>query len=126
MTLHTIQKQKLLAEPYSDDALKLARAIYSTYVKDEKDPYMKIKTSIVIKLLKLEDHENPLLYIKMLLEELNEPIAVKNFKYYATIYPVRLLTFCTYTLDAEYLELELNEEFLHAEKEYMTDPFLSH
>ncbi|MEA2091837.1 MAG: hypothetical protein U9O83_05690, partial [Campylobacterota bacterium] len=62
--------------------------------------------------------------IKYLIEELNEPLCVKNIKYFANIYPMRFVVFCTYIIKDETIELELSEEFLHVEDEYMLDPFL--
>ena len=85
---------------------------------------MLIKISTVEKILKLEEDENSLGYIRMLLEELCEPIAVKNFKYFGNLYPVRLLRLLTYKFDNGHVEIELSEEFLYAEQEYMIARFL--
>lgn len=125
MKLHKIIKQQLLAEPFSKDAQKLACAIYSTYIENDENLYMKIQLQTIERILKLQTLEDPHQYVKMLLEELREPIAVKNFKYFAQTYPVRVLRFFTYTLDSDFLEIELNEEFLHAEQEYAIKRFLS-
>ena len=124
MVLHQIKKQKLLFEPFSSDALKLARAIYNTYLENDKDFFMEIKISTIAKLLNLHQGKKATEYIRYLLEELNEPLCVRDFKYFAKIYNMRFIYFCTYTIKDEMIEIELSEEFLYVEAEYMLDPFL--
>lgn len=124
MSLHEIIKQKLLQEPFDNDALKLARAIYNTYLENDKDLFMDIKIKTILNLLKLHSSKEALKYIRFLLEELNEPLCVTNFKYYANVYPMRFVVFCSYKIKDETIEIELNEEFLHVEANYMLDPFL--
>ncbi len=124
MSLHKIIKQKLLYEPFSEDALKLARAIYNTYIENDEDLYMEIKIETILNIFHFQTSVGAINYIKYLLEELNEPLCVKDFKYYAKTYPMRFVVFCTYTINEETIEIELNEEFLHVESEYMLDPFL--
>ncbi|MBU1989290.1 hypothetical protein KJ691_00950 [bacterium] len=125
MSLHTITKQKLLSEPFSYEALRLARAIYNTYVNLDKELSMEIKIKSVENLLKLDSGVDTVSYIKKLFEELNEPLAVRDFKFYAQVYPIRFITFCRYTIKDTLIEIELSEEFLHAESEYMLEPFLT-
>ncbi|WP_321777529.1 hypothetical protein [Sulfurimonas sp.] len=124
MSLHTIKKQQLLFEPFSDDALKLARAIYNTYIEDDKELFMEIKIKTVLHLLNLHTGVQATKYIRFLLEELNEPLCVRNFKYFANTYKMRFVVFCSYSIKDETIEIELSEEFLHVEDEYMLDPFL--
>lgn len=124
MSLHEIKKQKLLQEPLDDDALKLARAIYNTYLENNKELFMKIKVKSVLKLLKLQSSIEAIKYIQFLFEELNEPLCVQDFRYYAKTYPMRFVVFCTYKITDESIEIELSEEFLHVEDEYMLDKFL--
>ncbi len=124
MSMHTIEKQTLLYEPFSADALKLARAIHNTYIEDEEELFMEIKIKNVLNLLNLNSGVESLRYIRNLFEELNEPLCVKNFKYFANTYKMRFVVFCTYNIKEETIEIELSEEFLHVEQEYMLDPFL--
>jgi hypothetical protein len=124
MSLHEIKKQKLLQEPFDADALKLVRAIYNTYLENNKDLFMKIKIKNILNLLKLQSSKESLKYIRYLFEELNEPLCVTNFKFYAKTYPMRLVVFCNYKINDDIIEIELNEEFLHVEEFYMLDPFL--
>ncbi len=124
MTLHTIEKQQLIYEPFSDDALKLARAIYNTYIEDDEDLFMEIKTATMLRLLKLNNSPDSIKYIKNLLEELNEPLCVKDFKYFAKLYPMRFVIFCTYVIKDDTIEIEISDEYLHVVDNYMLDPFL--
>jgi len=125
MDIHQIEKQALLSEPFSPDALKLARALYHTYINNDEETSMEIKLHTIISLLGLQSSKKAIEYIKELLDELNEPLAVKNFKFYSDIYELRFITFCKYTLLEETLEIELSEEYLLAESHYIVDSFLS-
>lgn len=125
MRLHKITKQQLLAEPFSKDAQKLACAIYSTYINNGKELSMNIKISLIINLFKLQDDINSINFITIVLEELCEPIAVKDFKYSGNLYSTRFLRFFSYKFNEEFLEIDLNAEFLHAEQEYMSKRFLT-
>lgn len=125
MAIHKIQRQKLLSEPFSLDALKLSRALYYTYLNNDKELYMEVKLKTIYSLLKLIQSKESLAYVEQILDELNEPIAVKNFKFYAKTYTIRFIIFCKYKVNGDMMEIELNEEYLHAEKEYMMEQFLS-
>ena len=120
-----IIKQQLLSEPLSLEAIKLARAIYFTHLKDETNLYLEVKISSIMKLLHLRSNKETTQWVRQLLKELNEPLAVKNFDFFGAKYPVRFITFCKYNINNEILEIELSEEFLHAESEYMLDSFLT-
>jgi len=121
-----IIKQKLLSEPISDDALKLARAIYFTYLTNESDLYLEIKLVSIMKLLHLHSNKETIEEIHKLLRELNEPLAIKDFNFYGKFYPLRFVVFCKYKINKDILEIELSEEFLYAEQKYMLDSFLTH
>jgi len=123
MNTNKIIKQKLLAEPLSEDALKLARAIYNTYVTYD-NLKMEIKFSTFFKLLNLHPCKNSIIDIQNLLEELNEPLAVKNFEYEGEIIHLKFIQFCSYIIKKETIELELSAKYLHAQKHYMKDSFL--
>ncbi len=126
MEIHKIKRQKLLSEPFSKDALKLARALYNTYKNNGDDLYMEIKLKTVVSLLGLRSGKEAVEYIETLLEELNEPIAVKNFKLFAKVYPIRFVVFCKYRINDDIIKIELSEEYLEVESKYMLDSFLSH
>ncbi|MCF6340884.1 MAG: hypothetical protein L3J10_09090 [Sulfurimonas sp.] len=118
-----IIKQKLLAEPLSEDALKLACAIYNTYVTHD-DLKMEIKFSTFFKLLNLHPCKNSIIDIQNLLEEINEPLAVRNFEYKGETIRLKFIQFCSYTIKNETIKLELSAKYLYAQKYYMLDSFL--
>jgi len=120
-----IEKANLLCEELSVDALHLARAIYNTYIENNFDLSMEIKLSVIYNLLNLQPSNDSLKYIKSVLIELNEPVCVKNFKYKNKIYNMRFVAFCTYSFSSNSIELELSEEFLEVEANYMLDSFLT-
>ena len=125
MNSHTIQKQKLLSEPLSKDALKFARAIYNTYLEDDENLCMIIKIQSILNLLKLQYCKGSIEYIKELFEEINEPLFVKNFKFNGEIFPTRFVIFCKYEIVDKTIKIELSEEFLQVESQYMIDSFLN-
>ena len=125
MSLHVIQKQYLLGDVFSQDALRLARAIYNTYIEDNCELYMEIRLETLTSLLNINSDEDGLHHLTNIFEEINEPISVKNFKFYANEYEIRFMRFCEYEIKEEIVTIELNEEYLLAEKEYMIDKFLT-
>jgi len=126
MSLHKITKQTLLKEPFSLNALKLARAIYYTYLDNHDDDlYLQIKLKSVFRLLKFPFTDRSTKQVVDILEELNEPLEVRNFKFFANEHPVRFVTFCKYEMNDDMLDIELSEEFLLVESEYMIDKFLT-
>lgn len=126
MNMNTeIEKQTLLSEPLSQDTLRLARALYNTYEEnDDDDLDMDIKIEAILRLLKLENTQDSLLYIRKLLEELNEPLGVKDFTFEGKRYPLRFVTFCKYSFHNEILHIQLSQEYLDVQKNYMLDAFL--
>ncbi len=120
-----IEKTNLLYEELSEDALRLARAIYNTHVKNDYYLDMQINLKNVYNLLNLEESTESINYIKNLFIELNEPICVKNFLYKHKTYPMRFVIFCNYTFTDDAIELELSEEYLEVEARYMLDAFLT-
>jgi hypothetical protein len=124
MSMHKIKKQELLHEPLSEDAVKLGRAIYNTFLENG-ELEMKVEISKFFKLFKLPATNESLQQIKDIFIELTEPLVVKNFKFWAEIYPIRIVTFCLYTFEGNYVNIKLSEEFLEVEKNYMIDNFLT-
>lgn len=123
MNTDEIVKQKLLAEPVSENALKLARAIYNTYITYD-DLNMEIKFQTFFKLLHLHSCKDSIKDIQDLLEELNEPLAVRNFEFNGETIQLKFIQFCAYTIHEETIEINLCPEYLHAQSEYMLDSFL--
>ncbi|MEA1893291.1 MAG: hypothetical protein U9N33_11360 [Campylobacterota bacterium] len=124
MSIHKIEKQQLLYEPLSKDALKFAKAVYNTYLEDPDELFLEIKIKTVLHLLNLNESVDSIHRIRHILEELNEPICVRNFKYFSDLHPMRFVYFCTYLITEDSIELELSEEYLCAIEDYMIDPYL--
>jgi predicted RNase H-like nuclease (RuvC/YqgF family) len=119
-----IIKRNLLAEPLSQNALKLARGIYNTYIAMEEDLYLEIKIQNIFKLLNLHPCKDSIRDIQDLLEELNEPLAIRNFEFEGETIQLKFVQFCTYKIGEETIKIELSPEYLHAQSEYMLDSFL--
>ena len=118
-----IKKRKLLAEPISEKALKLARAIYNTYITYD-DFEMEIKFITFYKLLDLQPCKDSINDIQWLLEELNEPLAIKNFEFNGITTQLKFIQFCNYKINKDTVTIILSEEYLHAHLNYMSDAFL--
>jgi len=118
-----IKKRKLLAEPVSEKALKLARAVYNTYITYD-DFEMEIKFTTFFKLLELHPCKDSINDIIYLLEELNEPLAVKNFEFNGHTTQLKFIQFCNYTINHETVTIILNQDYMHAHLNYMADAFL--
>lgn len=119
-----IIKQNLLAEPLSDNALKLARGIYNTYIAQDEELSLEIKIPTFFKLLNLHPCADSITDIQNLLEELNEPLAVRNFEFHGETTQLKFIQFCNYKIGEETIKIELSPEYLHAQSEYMLDSFL--
>lgn len=123
MNKQDIKKRKLLQEPLSQRALKLARAIYNTYITYD-DIEMEIKFDTFYKLLNLHPSKDSIIDVQWLLEELNEPLAVKNFEYNGVTTQLKFIQFCNYKINKDTISIKLSKEYLHAHINYMEDAFL--
>ncbi|MDY0122992.1 hypothetical protein [Sulfurimonas sp.] len=119
-----IVKRNLLAEPLSLNAMKLARGIYNTYLAMDEDLSLEIKLQNIFKLLNLQPCKDSINEIQDLLEEINEPLAVRNFEFEGESIQLKFVQFCTYEIGEETIKIELSPEYLHAQSEYMLDSFL--
>ncbi|MDT8338449.1 MAG: hypothetical protein RQ763_04545 [Sulfurimonas sp.] len=119
-----IIKQNLLAEPLSQNALKLARGVYNTYIAMDEDLSLEIKLQNIFKLLGLRPCKESVKDIQDLLEEINEPLAIRNFEFEGEAIQLKFVQFCTYEIGEETIKIELSPEYLHAQSEYMLDSFL--
>lgn len=115
----------------SDDAVKLANAIYNTYVQEDY-PYLEIGVNRLCQIFGYTGYTHSredLDYIRGLFEELNEPIAVVDFKYGAKTYDWKALQFCSFEKpwqDADQtIEIVINEMYIAAVSEFMEDPFIN-
>lgn len=124
MNSDAIIKQNLLVEPLSSDALKLARGIYNTYITQDEELSLEIKIPTFFKLLNLHPCKDSIEYIQNLLEELNEPLAIRNFEFNGEKIQLKFVQFCSYKIGENTIKIELSPEYLHAQSEYMLDCFL--
>lgn len=124
MNPNEIVKRNLLGEPLSENALKLARGIYNTYITLDEELSLEIKIPTFFKLLNLHPCKESVRDIQNLLEELNEPLAVRNFEFNGEKIQLKFVQFCSYKIGEETIKIELSEEYLHAQREYMLDSFL--
>lgn len=114
----------------SKDAERLANAIYNTYVQ-EKYPYIEVSVKRLYQMFG-NDHythsKEEFEELKAIFEELNEPVALTNFKYGSKTHPWIVVQFCEFenewSIEDETIEIQINEIYLAAMKEYMDDPFL--
>ncbi len=124
MNSDVIIKQNLLVEPLSSGALKLARGIYNTYIAQDEELSLEIKIPIFFKLLNLQPCQDSINDIQNLLEELNEPLAIRNFEFNGEKIQLKFVQFCSYKIGENTIKIELSPEYLHAQSEYMLDCFL--
>ena len=124
MKKEEIIKRNLLAEPLSENAIKLARGIYNTHIAMDEDLSLEIKFQNIFKLLNLHPCKDSIKDIQNLLEEINEPLAVRNFEFEGETIQLKFIQFCTYEIGEETIKIELSPEYLHAQSEYMLDSFL--
>ena len=115
----------------SDDAVKLANAIYNTYVQEDY-PYLEISVNRLCEIFGFGGYAHrhqDLEYIRGLFEELNEPIAVVDFKYGSRLYDWKALTFCSFEKpwgdSDETIEIVINEMYIAAVQRYMEKPFIN-
>jgi hypothetical protein len=124
MNSDAIIKQNLLVEPLSSDALKLARGIYNTYITQDEELSLEIRIPTFFKLLNLHPCKESIEHIQNLLEELNEPLAIRNFEFNGEKIQLKFVQFCSYKIGENTIKIELSPEYLHAQSEYMLDCFL--
>jgi hypothetical protein len=122
-----IHEPLILHRP-SDDAVRLANSIYYTYIQED-DPYLSIPVSRLYEIVKIEDESEARLYILKLFDELNEPVAARNFVYGGREIKWRVLHFFDLEKKWEegdrYIELHINEMFLEAMKQLDPEPYIN-
>lgn len=124
MNTNKPEKRNLFKVPLSAEALRVARAIYNTYLTNEKELHLQIKVQSIINLLKLQEKENAIEYILELFEELNEPLEVLDFTYSGNFYPRRFIFFFKYEIIHDTIVINISSEYLHTHDNYMSDAFL--
>ncbi len=122
------QKKRDLFKRPSDAAVRLANDIYYTYLQAEGN-------CICISVDRLCEvfGDSEVMRVKIcaarIFEELNEPIALENYKYRGEKIVWRSIHFFTYHFfsedDHEYIHVEINELFLDVLEKLESEPFIN-
>jgi len=118
----------MIMAPLSEDAVKLATAIYNTYVA-EGEPYLSIPLKKLCEMYGLNNSHETYEHLQNLFAELNEPVLIEDFVFRGHLYKWEAITFCSF--DEEWkegdlmLEVTINELFLQVMKERMASPFIT-
>jgi hypothetical protein len=119
--------EPLILHRPSDDAVRLANSIYYTYVQED-DPYLSIPVSRLCEIVKIKDVAEARGYIMRLFDELNEPVAARNFVYNGKEIEWAALHFFDLEKEWEetdrYIELHINEMFLEAMRQLEPEPYI--
>jgi hypothetical protein len=124
MNHHKPLKHNLFKVPLSHEALRVARAIYHTYLIKDEGLHLQIKTQALVNLLKIPYDDHAIAHIINIFEELNEPLEVLNFRYERNFYPRRFIFFFKYEIIRDTIAIDISSEYLHAHDNYMADAFL--
>ena len=112
----------------SDEAIKLANAIYHTYLLD-KYPYLHIPVQRLCAIFGLEFDKEATDRLREIFEELNEPIVVTDFQYGSKVHDWTVLQFCEFEKRWEegdaYVDIYLEEMYVEAMKRFMEKPFVN-
>ena len=122
------EKQRLIAERPSERAVRLANDIYFTYLYEDT-PSLHIPLT---RLCEVFGNSN-ILEVKQMVEEtfaeLNEPIVLSNCSFQGKNIEWMVLEFFTYMFSDidgnEYIELEINEKYLHALEILDEEPYIN-
>jgi hypothetical protein len=117
-------KRNLFKVPMSNEAHKVASAIYHTYLIKGKETHLEIKIEAIVNLLKIPYDAYAIKHIIDIFEELNEPLEVLNFRYEKHFYPRRFIFFFKYEIIHDTIIIDISSEYLHAHDNYMNDAFL--
>jgi hypothetical protein len=122
-----MSEHRLISAIPSQDAIKLANAIYQTYVFEEYS-HLKLSVKRLCEVFKFDHTSETIAYFKLLFAELNEPVAVTNFTYEEHLYKWLVLDFCsfekTWNDEDEYVYVAINEIYLSAMQTLMSEPFI--
>ncbi|MDD2790114.1 MAG: hypothetical protein PHU40_05540 [Sulfurimonas sp.] len=124
MNIYKQSKQNVFKVPLSPDALRVARALYYSYLSKEKRAHINVKLQNIFKLLKREDDIYAMEYLQELFEELNEPLEILNFRYEGKMYPRRFIFFFKYEIIQDSITIDISPEYIYAHDNYMMDTFL--
>ncbi len=111
----------------SAEAIKLANAIYQTYLVEESFT-LTISVARLCEIYGFEKTPETIAYFKRLFEELNEPAAVRNYEFKGHFYAWLVVQFCSFDAPWEFedtqIHLALNELYLDAMARLMDEPYI--
>lgn len=123
-----VTKKDLIKKPVAKDTRILAQSLYSTYLSNERDPYIFEPVNKFYDLFGFNDEDASLSRLLAIFMDLTEPIFLEQFEFNAKRYSNLILTFCNYKIlhhmHQIYLEVEIDERYLEALKSYVLDPYL--
>ena len=112
----------------SDEAIKLANAIYNTYLLD-KYPYLHIPVERLCGMFGLGFSKESTDHLRKVFEELNEPIVVTDFQYGSKVHRWTVLQFCEFEKKWEdgdaYIDIYIEEMYIEAMKRFMEKPIVN-
>lgn len=122
-----MNEPSFISNPPSDDAIKLANAVYQTYIVEEYS-HLKLSVERLCAIYAFKHTPETILYFKTLFAELNEPVALKDFTYEDHYYKWIVLNFCTFEKEwkneDKFVYIALNEIYLSAMQKLMEEPFI--
>ena len=114
----------------SDEAVRLANAIYHTYTGDEyKELELELPFSRVCSMFKLKPSKESLAFVSGLINEiLDEPIAVSNKELHHKMIEWKTYVFFTLLqpleMGGESIKLRINPEYLTITQAFVVNPYL--
>ena len=122
------KSKKALFKRPSDAAVRMANDIYYTYLQEEENCIC-ISLNRLCEVFGESDVMKVKIFAAQIFEELNEPIALENYKYRGEMISWRSIQFFSYHFfredDHEYIDVEINELFLDALEKLEREPFIN-
>ena len=112
-----MSNRSLIRQLPSSNAIRLANALYQTYLHDN-NPNLHIRKELVYQLFRRSEDNPDESTIKELFFELIEPCVVKNFEYNGKLIEWKTVSFCRLlseiSKENDYIDVEIDELFLAA------------
>jgi len=111
----------------SENAVRLAQALYNTYVIEE-DEVLEFSVTRLYEMFRVSASKGSYDFLNALFDDLNEPIVVENYWYEGEIIEWKSIEFCHFILpwkfDDEHVSIALNLLYIDVIKHSMQEPFL--
>lgn len=112
----------------SENAVRLAQALYNTYVIEE-DEILEFNVQRLFELFRMPKSQGSYDFITALFDDLNEPIVVENYPFQGGVIDWKSIAFCTFLIpwriDDDSVTIELNMLYLDVMKNSMQEPFIT-